>query len=175
MLAFDSIFKKYNAKIFNYAYFLLKCKEDAENIVQEVFIKVWENRENIRKHSSLSSYLFAIAHNTSIDLFRKKIKDKEFKNFLLSRQEPIEDPASADMEFREIENDARKAVEKLTERQRQIYLMHREEGLSYHEIADKLNISVNTVENHMVATLRILRKQLKSTSMIVILYCYFFI
>jgi RNA polymerase sigma-70 factor (family 1) len=175
MLAFDTIYKKYSGRIFYFAFNLLKNKEDAENIVQEVFIKFWENRENIRLHNSFSSYIFAITHNTSIDLIRKKLKDSKFKDHLFSIQERFENPIQANLEFNESQKHVLEVIDKLTKRQRQVYLMHHEEGFTYHEIADKLDISVNTVENHMAAALRILREKLKISSMIVILYYYLFL
>jgi RNA polymerase sigma-70 factor (ECF subfamily) len=175
MLAFDNIYKKYNQKLFRFAYYILKSREDAENIVQEVFVKVWENRDKIKLHSSFSSYIFTITHNATIDLIREKLKDNKFKDHLLSLQEPFENPVQADMEFAETQNQAQEAIAKLTERQRQIYLMHREEGFTYHEIADKLSISVKTVENHMVAALKILRGHLNTSSLIVILFYFLFL
>jgi len=175
MLAFDAIYKKYNQKLFRFAYYVLKSREDAENIVQEVFVKIWENRDKIRSHSSFSSYIFAVTHHATIDLIRDKLKDNKFRDHLLFLQEPFENPVQADMELDEARNQAQEALAKLTERQRQIYLMHREEELTYNEIADKLSISVNTVENHMAAALKKLREHLKTSSSIGILFYFLFI
>jgi RNA polymerase sigma-70 factor (ECF subfamily) len=164
IIAFDNIYKKFNRKLFRFAYYILKSREDAENIVQEVFVKIWENREKIRLHNSFSSYIFTITHHTTIDLLRQKLKDNKFKDYLLSLQEPFENKVQTDVEFAEAQSQAQEAIAKLTERQRQIYLMHREDGLTYNEIADKLRISINTVENHMVAALKTLREHLKTSS-----------
>ena len=90
MIAFDTIYKKFNQKLFRFAYYILKSREDAENIVQEVFVKIWENRDKIRLHNSFDSYIFTITHHTTIDLLREKLKDNKFKDYLLSLQEPFE-------------------------------------------------------------------------------------
>jgi len=175
MLAFDSIYKKYNRRLFNFAYYLLKSREDSENIVQEVFVKIWENRDKIKNHDAFSSYIFTIAHNTIISLIREKLKDNKFKEHLLSLQEPFEDTIHADLEFSEIQKQATVAITKLTDRQREIYLLHREENLTYREIAEKLNISVNTVANHMANALKLIRKQLNSSSLLTTLFIFLFL
>jgi len=176
MSAFDVIYRKYSKKLYRFAYGILKVQSDAEEIVHEVFIKVWENRNKIDEYLSLESYLFTITYNTSISLFRKKLREASFVNHLKSIQEPLQQNSVSDeLEFSELKEKAEGVIDQLPERQKQIYILSREDGLSYREIADKLSISVNTVENHMVKALRFLREKLGGLSVMSLLFYYLFL
>src|SRR5665811_2551949 len=76
--AFDQFFKKYGDRLFGFAFSYLKSKEETEGLVQEVFLKIWENRKNLKKESSLKSYLFTIAYHNMCKLFRKKQIHEKF-------------------------------------------------------------------------------------------------
>jgi len=161
MTGFDRLYRKYNAKIFNFAYGILKSRTDAEEIVQDVFIKVWEQRDIIRVDNSFSSFIYTITYNASISILRKRVRETEFLNYLKSIQHfETKDKISADIEFAELKEKTRHLIDQLPGRQKEVYLLSREEELTYREIAVKLQISENTVENHMVKALRFLRKQL---------------
>lgn len=176
MSAFDVIYRKYSKKLYRFAYGILKVQTDAEEIVHEVFIKVWENRNKIDEYLSFESYLFTITYNTSISLIREKLKKAQFVDYLKSIQEPpLQNSVSDELEFSELKEKTQGVINQLPERQKQIYLLSREEGLSYREIAAKLNISVNTVENHMVKTLRFLREKLGGLSVMSLLFYYLFL
>jgi len=173
---FDEIFKKYSRKIFQFAFGILKSKSDAEEIVQEVFFKVWENRDTIQEHLLFRSYLFTITYNTSISLIRIKLKEARFIDHLKSIQvPPNQHSTSSELEFSELTTQAQDVIDQLPKRQKQIYLLSREDGLSYTEIAGKLNISVNTVENHMVKALGFLRENLKKISLMSLLFYHLFL
>ncbi len=175
MSGFDKLYRKYSLKIYQFSFSILKSREDAEGIVQDVFYKVWEKRDTIKEHLSFQSYLFTIANNTSISLIRKRLKETRYITYLKSIQIPsLDSPVSAEIEFVELKNKSYDLIDQLPGRQKQIYLLSREDGLSYHEIADELNISVNTVENHMVRALKFLRKNLKRMSLVSLLYYYMF-
>jgi len=172
--AFDDIYRRFNRGIFNFAYYLLKSREDSENIVQEVFIKIWEKKDQIRNLDAFHSYIFTITHNIVISLIREKIKDHKFKNHLISLQEPFEEKIHVDLEISEIRKTVANALTKMTERQREIYLMHCEENLTYREIAKKLNISLNTVANHMSNAYKLIRKYLNSSSLAISIFIHMF-
>jgi len=176
MTGFDKLYRKYSHKLFQFAFGILKSGTDAEEIVHEVFIKVWENRNKIDEYLSFESYLFTITYNTSISLFRKKLREASFVNHLKSIQEPLQQNSVTDeIEFSELKEKAEGVIDQLPERQKQIYLLSREDGLSYRKIADKLSISVNTVENHMVKALRFLREKLGGLSVMSLLFYYLFL
>ena len=172
MLAFDEVYKRYQKRLFHFANYILKSNEDAENVVHEVFIKLWENRNSIQK---LRSYIFSIAYNTTISLIRKKITEQKFIEHYKSLPESYEIPVNMDIEYRELKEKADHIIDSLPERQKEVYLLSREQELTYREISEKLNISVNTVENHMVKALRTIRKEMEKLSILGILFYYIFI
>jgi len=176
MIGFDAIYRKYSRRVFQFAVSILKTQDDAEEIVQEVFLRIWEKRKDIQEHLSFKSYLFTITYNTSISLIRKRIRETRYVNSIHSIQVPPDlHTPSSDMEYLELKKKVEETIEKLPDRQRQTYLMSRKEGLSYREIADKLGVSVNTVENHMVKALRFLREKLGKNSLMMLLFFYLFV
>lgn len=160
--AFDSIYRKYAPKLFGFALSLIKNRTDAEGIVQEVFLKLWQNRENINLHASFESYLFTITHNTVVSLLRKKLSEQKYVDYLHANQVPtVDDPAITDLEWKELQSEVNAIVEQLPARQKEVYQLSREKGMTYTEIAEDLNLSVNTVENHMSRALKFIRSKLK--------------
>lgn len=169
MFAFDTLYKLYSKKLYQFSYSILKSKEESENIVQEVFLKMWENRTNIEKDSSIKSYLFSIAYHSTITVIRKKIRDNHFIEYLKSSQEIFEEP-EIEYEYKELTEKLHEIVSHLPKRQKEVYLLHREEGLAYKDIAVKLLISVNTIENHMSIALKHIRSKLGKYSLITSLF-----
>ncbi len=174
MIAFDALYKNYSKKLFNFAYSILKSQEESENIVQDVFLKLWESRAKVEKDSSVKSYLFSIAYNSTISILRKKIKNNEFIEYLKSLQEPYEEPALI-YEYKELTDKLHNIVLQLPLRQKEIYILHKEEGLTYQDIAEKLNISINTVENHMSRALKTVRLKLGNYSLVTLLFWFLFV
>ncbi|MCB0633339.1 MAG: RNA polymerase sigma-70 factor, partial [Lewinella sp.] len=159
--AFDSIYRLYAPRLFGFALNLLKDRADAEGIVQEVFLKVWQNREKIKLHTSFESYLFTITHNTVMSVLRKKLSEKKYIDYLHSIQMPVsEDAAIAELEWKDLQQEVNAIVANLPSRQRQVYELSRDKGMTYAEIAEFLGLSVNTVENHMGRALKFIRAHL---------------
>ncbi len=173
--AFDVLYEKYSTRLYIFVNGIIKSQKDSEDIVQEVFLKIWKNREKINEFLSLQSFLFTIAHNTTISLIRKKIKESSYISYVKSIQNARELlSGEAELEIKELEEQLGSVINKLPERQRQVYLLSREEELSYKEIAVRLGISLNTVENHMVKALRFIRSNVQNTSFTMALFCAFF-
>ena len=176
MSAFDIIYRKYSKKLYRFAYSIIKVKPDAEGIVHEVFIKVWEKRNKIDEYLSFESYLFTITYNTTISFIRKKVKENKFIEHLKSMQNPsIQSNIIPEIEYKELKDKSEKIIGLLPYRQKQIYKLNREEGLTYKEIAAKLTISINTVETHMERALRSIRKNLGDVSIVLLILYYLFI
>lgn len=174
--AFDKIYKRYSNRLYVFVFGILKSQKDAEDIIQEVFIKVWDKRDNINEYLSFQSFLFTIAHNTTISLIRKKIKDTDFTSYLKSIQNPLElSSGSTQLEYKELNEQLKITINKLPERQQQVYSLSRNEELSYKEIAKKLDISVNTVENHMVKALKFVRENMSNKTYLSAIFCALFI
>lgn len=175
MAAFDAIYHKYCHKLYEFVHRYLKQKEDTREIVQEVFIRIWESRSKIDAYSSFEAYLFTIAYNSTISMLRKRLTESRSKAYLMSLQltEQVDDVIN-ELQYHELENHLNSSISQLTPRQREIYRLSRTEGMSHREIAEKLNISENTVKNHLVTSLKYLRSRLDSKLLTNLLFAYLF-
>ena len=176
MAAFDAIYNKYCHKLHEFVLRYLKQEEDAEEIVQEVFIKIWESRSKIDAYLSFESFLFTIAYNTSISLLRKRVSATKSREYLKSLQQIDNDENVIDeLQFKELNHKVQSLLKQLTPRQKEVYLLSREEGLTHQEIAQKLSISENTVKNHLVTTLKYLKSHIDSSLAVNILFLCLFL
>lgn len=175
MAAFDSLYRRYAPRLFGFALHLVKSRSDAEEIVQEVFLKVWKAHADIDLQASFGSYLFTITYNTVVSILRKRSSEKKYLEYVQSIQLPeAGETISADLEWQELQARLQVIVNQLPGRQQEIYRLSREEGLSYQEIAQKLELSVNTVENHMARALKFIRSRLADHSLKLLLFFYLF-
>jgi RNA polymerase sigma-70 factor, ECF subfamily len=174
MFAFDVLYKKYCKRVYTFGYSILKSKEEADDLIQEVFLKLWENRHNVEKGSSIKSYVFSITYNSAVSIIRKKASESKFVEYLKSLQEINEEPVNVELEYKELTNKLDEIIMALPKRQREVYLLRRVENLKNNEIAELLNISVNTIENHMSRALKTIREKLGNYSLIVILFWHLF-
>lgn len=159
--AFRKLFLAYKDKLYTYICKLSGSAETAEDMVHDVFLKLWEKREALPDIDNLNAYLYQISRNKSINLFRRMAKETLILSEI-GRDEGI--PGSLEGENRLIHADVlasiREAVDKLTPQQRQVFLLSRQNGLKINEIARKLGITERTVTNHMSQALRFLREEL---------------
>jgi RNA polymerase sigma-70 factor (ECF subfamily) len=172
--AFDKLYHNYSQKIYRFAFFLLKNKEDAEGIVQEVFLTVWNKRNEIDSTKSFKSYLFKISHNISIDILRKRLKEKEYLGHLEKYFDSVKLTPEHEADYNIIKSQVDKAVEELPEKRKKIYILSREKGLSHKEISEQLGISVKTVENQITLALRHIKARLGTELLGVLLYLFLF-
>lgn len=174
MFAFDILYKKYSRRIYNFGYSILKLKEEAENLTQDVFVSLWENRSNIEKNTSVRSYLFTITYNSAISIIRRKARESRFLEYLMTLQNIEVLTAQAELEYNELSDELEEIINGLPDRQKEVFILHHVENLKYNEIAERLHISVNTIENHMSRALKAIRKKLNDYSLPVILFWYLF-
>ena len=158
---FDKIYVLYYSRMFRFATEYVLFDEDAENIVQDVFLLLWEKREVLDIQISLVSYLFALVKNKSLDYLRHKVIADEYKQELSAKLTALELLNYSFTSDEEIEQILMTAINKLPERCRQVFLKSRIEGKKNREIANELNLTVSTVENQMTIALRKLRVELK--------------
>ncbi|MGI8601290.1 MAG: RNA polymerase sigma-70 factor [Chitinophagaceae bacterium] len=161
-LAFREFYELYQGKIFLFAYRLTKSKHDAEEIVQEVFVKLWEKREQIKIEKNIQGYIFQMTRNMILNGFRKAAIDKKVQQKIYDNMQALRSPTVDGMFHKELERLHQLAIKKLAPQQRKIYLLSREEELSYEKIAEKLSISKNTVRNTMINSLRSIREDLSN-------------
>ena len=174
MFAFDTLYKRYFKRLYKFAYLILKTHEDAENIIQDVYLNLWLNRHKVEKGSSVRYYIFTIAYNSAISLIRIRIKESQFIEYVKSLQFVNQDQTDMEMEYKERNERLYKIIDTLPERQKEIYILHGVEGLKYAEISEQLNISVKTVENHISRAIKTIRKRLNNYSIITIFSWFLF-
>jgi len=157
--AFSHIFQKYYQALYQFASRFVKDAQTAENIVQEVLVKLWMNRENCLITSSLKSYLYAATRNTALNYLRIEKKQFSTEDSINEQQDITANPEEQIIKNEMIDS-VHRAIEKLPEKCRYIYLMKRYDDLKYHEIAEILDISINTVKTQMKRALKSLLKNL---------------
>ncbi|SHE54105.1 RNA polymerase sigma-70 factor, ECF subfamily [Mariniphaga anaerophila] len=161
MSAFDIIYKKYSRRLYGFVFRYTKQEADTEEIVQEVFIKIWQSRDKINIYSSFESFLFTIAHNATVNLLKKRATEHKYVEHVKSLQHIDETYELTDeIHYKELKQKFQGLLNELSPRQKEIFQLSREEGLSHKEIAEKLGISANTVKNHLVTTLSFLKSKL---------------
>ena len=161
--AFQTLFRKYYPAMCNFARQFLNDSELAEETVQDLFVKIWEKRENLTIQSSVKHYLFRSVRNHCLNqLQHDKIK-KQYSDRML---ETVHQEINPDDFYLEVDLVQRieKSISSLPPKRQEIFRLSREQGLKYKEIAETLNISVKTVEAQMGQALKYLREELKDFS-----------
>jgi len=174
MIAFDVLYKKYSRRLYKFSFSIIKSQEETENLIQDVFLCLWENRHKVEKDSSIKSYVFTIAYNSAISIIRKKARESKFIEYLKTIQEINEEPVNVKLEYDELKYKLDDIIQTLPPRQKEVYLLHRVEGLKYSEIAERLSISENTIENHMSRALKTIREKIGNYSLPAILFYFLF-
>ena len=172
--AFDQLFSKYNKKLYYFAKGYLRSKEDAEGLVQEVFLLVWNKRKELKEHLSFNAFLYTVTYNAIRKYFRKKARENKYLDKFLEDYDGKHNKTVADIEYNNLQELANKAIEKLPEKRKLIFQLSRHEGLTNMEIAKRLDISKKTVENQIHSALKFLREQFgKETLLTFLFYCLF--
>jgi RNA polymerase sigma-70 factor (ECF subfamily) len=152
--AFTDLFHAYYSLLCGYAFTILKEHDSAGEIVQDLFVRLWEKRESIHIETSLKSYLFIAVKNRCINALNQSVSKRLALNDMISENQIVDIP-DPDLLIR-----IKESIEALPEKRRQIFLLSREKGMKYHEIAKELQISIKTVEAQMGLALKTLREML---------------
>ncbi|MBX3239524.1 MAG: RNA polymerase sigma-70 factor [Chitinophagaceae bacterium] len=159
--AFGELFNAYRKKLYTNIYKLTNSGEVAEDTVHDVFLKVWINRQSLPEIDNFSAYLSRMAHNHAVTGFRRMAKEALILAELKKKEQWHEvEPPSGALMAKEVQQFIQNAVDRLTPRQREIFILSRESGLKHREIAEKLKISVMAVKKHMGDALHILREEI---------------
>lgn len=170
--AFEVLFYKYRNKIKGFATKLVPTQIDPDEIVQEVFVKIWLKKESIDPEKNFQSYLFSIAKNLVLDHLKSAVNRKlyfveeHFQQDLIAEKD-AEIQFSADTEERMLS-----LIQQIPERRREIFCLSRFDGLSYKQIAKRLNITENTVDSQIRNSLTFLRKEFRKIVTLLFL-CFF--
>lgn len=156
---YESAFKTHFKGLHAYACTILKDEVMAEEMVQNVFFRLWKNRETLGEQQSLASYLYRAVYNESLN-YLKHLKVRSAYEAHAARNTGHAPSATDSLRLKELQLHLDRAMNELPEQCRTIFQMSRYEGLKYMEIAGKLGISVKTVENQMSKALKLLRAKL---------------
>jgi len=159
--AFNQIFRLYNQKLYFFALGYLKSDKDAEEIVQETFLKIWEHKEHIDPELSLQAYTFKIAFNFIQKRWIRKIKDEELRHNLTGELIDFDDQTAGTLNYHSLLEYINRLINQLPPRQKQILELRKLEGYSIKEISDMLDLAVKTVEAHLTAALKFLKEKLQ--------------
>ncbi len=172
--AFDLIYEKYSGKLYSFSLKYLRSTDEAEELVQSVFLKIWENRKHIDKELSFKSYLFTIAYNDICKLFRKRSYLQKFIGDTLYENRQSSSETEDKIDFQSVLNRVDQIVEKLPERQKIIFMKSRKEGKTTKEIASELGLSPGTIDNYISENLKFIRKWLCKEDLALLLYVSLF-
>ncbi len=159
--AFEKLYLKYNRKLFNFGYKMLHSKQEAEGLVQDVFLKIWEKRYTLDENHSFSGYLFKIAQNKIYNIFRQRINERYYREYLEEYAESLEHSLEQRFDYKELEKFYNELISRLPEKRKRIFILSRNEGYTYREIAEKLQISENTVDTQIRKSLNFFRQSLR--------------
>ncbi len=171
-VAFTILLDRYSSRLYRFSLSYLKNKEDAEEIVQEVFLKIWQIRQELSLDRPIEALLFTMAKNGILNTIRKQKSERTYLDYaaLYPEKNILVDE---EIDFRELEKVFRQAYEQLSPGRKEIFGLSRYQFLSNAEIAAKLGISIKTVENQMTAALAQIRRALHSKGFSLILFDLF--
>ena len=173
--AFEALYHLYSRRLLLYLIKLLKSEHLASEVLQDVFVKVWNNRKNIDAAQSFRSYLFRIAENCVYDFFRKAGRDKKLQEALIRNACKDYNPVEESVYMKERSRLLREAIDALPSKRRQIFQSVKIEGRSYDEVSRMLHVSVSTINDHIVKATKSIRENLERYHITVSFALYFYL
>lgn len=168
--AFDLTYKKYSVKLYAFGLKYLRSTAESEELVQSVFLKIWENHKNLKKELSFKSYLFTIAYNDICKLFRKRRYLQKFINDTVSENLISSFEIEEGLDYKSVLERVQQIIDKLPENQKTIFLKSREDHKTTIEIAAELSLSPGTVDNYISETLKFIRSRLNKEDLGLLLF-----
>ncbi|MBO9199996.1 MULTISPECIES: RNA polymerase sigma factor [Niastella] len=163
-LLFADLFKKHEYRLHTLVLKLTRSNQYASDIIQEVFLKLWEHRYQIHTIQNVEAWLYRLTENKVIDFLRKAAADSRLKESIWKNQPDNLNETVGHVEAREYSQIIQKAVDELPPQRKLIYQLNREKGLNYQEIADRLAISKHTVKNQLSTALQSIRLFLQKSA-----------
>ena len=170
--AFEQVFKEHFKNLHAYAINLVQEEAAAEEMVQNVFLKLWDRGEQFNFHSTVAAYLYRAVHNECLNYLKHEKVKASYHHYAKHDQHVSGDSASGKVLATELEQKIKTALNELPEQCRTIFQLSRFEELKYQEIADKLSLSVKTVEAQMGKALRLMRIKLADYLTVLLLFYY---
>jgi RNA polymerase sigma-70 factor (ECF subfamily) len=170
--SFDELYGKYAKKLYGFSIKYLKNESEAEELVQKVFVKVWEKRNTLKRDTSFKSYLFTIAYHDILKFFRSKSYHQAYIREAMEVND-TSDKSADGIYYNSVLELVDKLIDKLPERRRLIFIKSRKEGKSAKEIAEELEISAGTVDNNISEALKFLKSNLNQDLLALLFFCLF--
>lgn len=173
--AFETLFFRYSEKAYYFAYRYFQNQRDSEELVQELFTKIWMNRERLDPEKSFNAYLFTIAKNSIFNVFRNQRYERAYMQYVRYFVDYAHQRSEEDVVFADLMRYIDAVVEEMPEKRRKIFLMSRKEGMSYKAIAAELQVSEKTVETHIRLALQTIKDALRRQSLLPAFLIPFFV
>ncbi len=173
--SFKRLFEFYSQPLYKFSFSYLKSKEAAEDVVQEVFFKIWNNKKDIKTNTSFQSYLFTIALNSIRKHFNKLSKQNDLKHNILNTLSTDQQNFDDNSNYQDLLNKLEKLIERMPERRKQVFVKMKLEEKSQKEIAEELSITTKTVEYHIMEAMKFLRKEFEKLGDSGLIFFYIFI
>ncbi len=173
--AFDELYNKYSQRLYSFSAKYLKSAEEAEEVVQEVFLYIWDKKEGLKPDNSFNAYIFTIAYNIIKKYFIKKSRDNAFKDDLIYTLLKQENNLDQIIDYKFLLEKVELIIDSLPNRRKEIFIKRKYHGLSVKQIADELGISPNTVENQLVSAQKQIHDELKKEKLAGLLFFMLFI
>lgn len=170
----EELFDYYYPRLYNFSKSIIKTEDCIDDIIQEVFVKIWQNRKKIKSAETFNSFIFTITRNLLLNELRRRLNSSNLKEEIKKRSLAPEYSSFENLEYKEISKEVENAIAGLPSRQKEIFLLSRNEGLSHKEIAEKLNVSPKTVEYHISLAIKVLRERLGHLGLMLMLYLNLF-
>lgn len=173
MDAYAKIYRSYSARIYVNILKMVKDENEAQELLQDVFLKVWTKRQLVDPQQSFRSYLFQIAKNTVYNFIRKRNLDRQVENYMKSHLQEGYCHIEEDLIIKENEEWLLKTIEQLPPRRQQIFRLCKIEGKSYVEVSESLGISTSTINDHIVKATKFIKESYQNTNNTVLLMILF--
>lgn len=165
---FDILFIRYSGAIYSVCRLYQFNLPDSDEVVQDVFAKVWENRSQLNSNLSFKAYLYAIARNLILKRIRRRAIDLAFKQYFISHASLSENSTENIIHFNELRDISDEIIDKLPPQRKKVVLMNRVEGLKSEEIAVKMGLSKRTVERHIYDAQKFIRGKMSAIKIIIL-------
>jgi len=173
--AFEKIFERYSKQLFQFSLSYLKSEEVAEDIVQEVFIKIWNSRSEIRTDTSFQAYLFTITLNSVRKYFNQQSRLNEVKHDILFESSGFKSDFDDNSNYQFMLDKLEVLISVMPEKRREVFIKKKLEGKSLKEISDELGITPKTVEYHITEAMRFLRSEFEKLQVKGMIFFYLFV
>ena len=156
--AFATVFHEYNSKLFSTVLSITKSEPEAEEIIQNVFLKLWLNRHMLDEIENPGGWLYKIASNAALSFLRTKAVHIKYDKLLQLQPSPVQDEIQSELEAKELNKYISQAIENLPPARREIFILSRHHGLNRMEIANHMGIAESTVKNQLGSALKFIRQ-----------------